>query len=170
VGSAARPPAYGGTPSGQGYGAGAAPSGGFPAAGGNRPGGDNRTLWIVVGVVAVIAVILIGIAVSQGGGDESGSGTEGGGGSATTTAGDDTDTTGASGIGYDDPAFEEGFIGGCTGDGSGMSEAQCQCAYDELEATVPFDTVVEWSTQMNDDPTNVPDDLLTIMSGCMNET
>jgi actin-like ATPase involved in cell morphogenesis len=156
-------PAYG-PPSGGG------PSGGFPAAGGGRGGPDNKVLWIVVGVVGVIALVLIIVALAGGGDDQASDG----GGSSTTgsdTTGGTATTVDPSG-GYND-AVEQGFIQGCTGEltgtTTGTSESQCQCAWDEIEATIPYSDFVEMSAQMSGDSTDIPDELMTIMVGCLSQ-
>ena len=84
----------------------ATPFGGTPRAGGPQFGGhtsgshlpasstggslaENKAVWVVLGVVALIAVIVIVVALSSGGGDESGGGdVETGGGSAEQAGGD----------------------------------------------------------------------------------
>jgi molecular chaperone DnaK len=157
-------PAYGSPSSG-------GPSGNFPHAGGSASKPDNKVLWIVVGVVGLIALILIVVALAGGGGDDDASGGTAGTASPDTTDGGSTDTTIDPTAGYNE-ATEAGFIQGCTGEltdeSTGATEAQCQCAWDEIEATIPFDEFVTLSAEASGD--EVPEELMTIMVGCLTES
>jgi molecular chaperone DnaK len=166
--ASAAPPAYGGPPS-YGTPSSGGPSGGFPAARPSGGGPDNKVLWIVVGVVGVIALILIVVALAGGGDDNASDETDG---ADRTTATDDTSTdpSTSGGAGYNE-ATEAGFVQGCTGEltgtTTGTSESQCQCAYDEIEATVPYDEFLEWNERILADETDLPEELMTIMVGCL---
>jgi hypothetical protein len=144
---------YGGTPrAGTGV-----PSGGYPAAPGMRvtTGGDKRTLWIAVGAIAAVALVVILVLFQMGGGD--GGGDETGGGTG------DTSTTSSAG-GYTD-TVETAFLSECQASSAG--DGVCQCAYDQFEATVPFDRFVEIDQQLNDDPDARPQELVDILDSCL---
>lgn len=121
-----------------------------------RSGGaaDNRVLWIVLGVVAAIALIVIIAVAASGGDDESGGGSGGsggGGGSAAYTA-----------------ANEEEFMDSCV---PGGGEAMCSCAWTEITETISYERFVEMESEilaLGDDfaPEDVPAELVTIMTQC----
>jgi hypothetical protein len=83
---------------------------------------DNKIVWIALGAIAAIALIVI-LVVTMTSGDEG--------------ANADDPVEGATD--YND-AIEADFIAECTQD---APAEQCQCAYDQLEANVPFDRYVE---------------------------
>jgi hypothetical protein len=125
--------------------AGAAPLGGVPSGGHPVPHGahvaargGNRNLWIALAAIAAVALIVV-IVLSQGG--DSGSGSSG------YTA-----------------EVESAFVSSCTANGS--PDAMCQCAYDEFEATVPFERFEEIDADLRDDPTAVPPELVDIFTEC----
>jgi len=64
--------------------------------------------------------------------------------------------------------FETGFVGSCeaaVGDGQ---EAVCQCAYDRLEQTVPFERAERLDRRLRDDPESpLPDDVAALIAGCV---
>ena len=130
-----------------------------------------------MGVVGLIALILIVVALAGGGDDQAG--TDGPGSSTTSDTTDDTSTdpttdTSAAGSGYDNAALEAGFVQGCTGEltdeESAVTEEQCQCAYDEIAATVPYEDFQAYSLEAADDPNATPpEDILSAMLGCMSE-
>ena len=108
---------FGGVPRAGGAPPGGHSSGGFPAAPGGRvTAGDNRTLWIVLAMVAVIALAVIVIAVTRGGGSD---GSESGGGD--TDGGSSTDEGGS---GYT-AEVEQEFMGECV---PGLGQAVCECS------------------------------------------
>jgi hypothetical protein len=100
--------------------------------------GGNRNLWIALAAIAAVALIVV-IVLSQGG--DSGSGSSG------YTA-----------------EVESAFVSSCTANGS--PDAMCQCAYDEFEATVPFERFEEIDADLRDDPTAVPPELVDIFTEC----
>ena len=61
--------------------------------------------------------------------------------------------------------IERNFMDSCTSDAE-PGEAVCQCAYDQIEATVPFDRFVEIDEQLNDDPDARPQELVDIITEC----
>jgi hypothetical protein len=151
------PAPFGGTPR-----AGTSPLGGV-SSGGHPPvqpgnvslgGGTNRLLWIAAGVLAVVGVIALILLFGQGGGDDDSSG---------TTTSEATSTT-AEASGYN-ATIEANFMNSCTADAQ-PGEAACQCIYDKIEATVPFDRFVEIDQQLTDDPSARPPELIDIFDQC----
>jgi len=118
-------------------------------------GGTNRLLWIAAGVLAVVG--LVGLVILFGGGDDGGGGGDGG---DTITA-----TTPIEEAGDYNAAIERNFMDSCTSDAE-PGEAVCQCAYDQIEATVPFDRFVEIDEQLNDNPDARPQELVDIITEC----
>jgi hypothetical protein len=56
-------------------------------------------------------------------------------------------------------------VSSCTTAGS--SETQCQCIYDGISRQIEFDRFYEISTEISADGTNIPDDLLPIITECV---
>jgi len=153
------PTPFGGTPR-----AGASPLGGV-SSGGHPPaqpgnvslgGGSNRALWIAAAVLAVVGVIGLVLLFGQGGGDDDDSG-------GTTTTSEETSTT-EEASGYN-ATIEANFMNSCTADAQ-PGQAACQCIYDQIEATVPFDRFVEIDQQLTDDPSARPQELIDIFDQC----
>ena len=64
----------------------------------------------------------------------------------------------------------QGCTGELTGEESTVTEEQCQCAYDEIAATVPYDEFQAYSLEAADNPDAAPpEDILSAMLGCMSE-
>jgi len=139
----------GATPSGgQPVPLGGIPSGGHPLPATSPPGSGNRGVWIAVAAIAAVAIVLAAIIATSGG--------DGGGGD------------GGEAEGYT-PEVEEEFVSSCqaaAGD-TGLSESQCQCAFDEIEANVPFERFVEIDEQLREDPTDIPEELTDVMGTCL---
>jgi hypothetical protein len=139
----------GATPSGgQPVPLGGIPSGGHPLPAPSPPGSGNRGVWIAVAAIAAVAIVLAAIVATSGG--------DGGGGD------------GGEAEGYT-PEVEEEFVSSCqaaAGD-TGLSESQCQCAFDEIEANVPFERFVEIDEQLREDPTDIPEELTDVMGTCL---
>jgi actin-like ATPase involved in cell morphogenesis len=130
-------------------------SGGFPAAPGGRvTAGDNRTLWIVLAMVAVIALAVIVIAVTRGGGSD---GSESGGGD--TDGGSSTDEGGS---GYT-AEVEQEFMGECV---PGLGQAVCECSYDLIVETIPFERFQEIDAALAEDNTLEFEELTAVRSEC----
>ncbi|HEX6423131.1 MAG TPA: Hsp70 family protein [Acidimicrobiales bacterium] len=147
---------FGGTPRAGGTPIGGHSSGGYPAAPAARSGGDNnnRALWIVLAVVAVIAVAVIVIATTRGGG---GDGAETGGGGGTGGSGTDEAASG-----YTD-AVEQEFMDECV---PGPGQAFCECSYDLIVETIPFERFQEMDAALAEDPTIEFEELTAIQSEC----
>jgi hypothetical protein len=75
---------------------------------------------------------------------------------------------GGGGGGEYDGDFEAGFLEACNaavGDGKG---AVCQCTYDQLRDTVPFERAERLDRRLRDDPESVlPDDVADLIAGCV---
>ena len=57
----------------------------------------------------------------------------------------------------------------CT-DEAEPGEAVCQCVYDKIEATVPFDRFVEIDEQLNENPDAPrPQELVDILTECTSQ-
>jgi hypothetical protein len=123
-------------------------------------GPDNKVLWIVLGVVAAVALLVI-ILVSMSGGDENGGGSTDD--TSSDTSGSDFGSPGGE-SGYT-AEVEEAFMGECTG--AGAEQSACECAYDEVVATVPYDRFVEIEQELADDPNAEPEELTNIISACL---
>lgn len=70
--------------------------------------------------------------------------------------------------GYDDQTRDD-FLAACTADGGDPVRPTCECIYDEMVATVPYDRfeeVDEQLTQQSGDLT-LPDDVSAIVDGCV---
>ena len=142
-----------------------------PAASGS--GRDNKVLWIVVGVVGLIALILIVVALAGGGGgDDDASGGTG----RHGIAGHDRrrqpptprSTRAPATTRPPKRASSRAARANSPATSTGATEAQCQCAWDEIEATIPFDEFVTLSAEASGD--EVPEELMTIMVGCLTES
>jgi actin-like ATPase involved in cell morphogenesis len=165
AGGSPPPTPYGGIPRAGGTPVGGHSSGNYPPA---RSGGgslaDNKVVWIVLGVVALVALIVILAAATSGGDDESGNG------SSDTNSGDDTTTSGYT------EEIEAEFVGACSASGG---EATCECAWDAIVEQIPFEDFAAMDQQIREDPTLAtdPDALATnfpelqeIMTGCVGAT
>ncbi|HEX8804279.1 MAG TPA: hypothetical protein VF743_08795, partial [Acidimicrobiales bacterium] len=134
---------------------------------GGAGGGTNPTLWIALGVAVAVALVVIAlVATSGGGGGDDAAGDDTGDTTGTTDPDTTEDTTPDPGGGYS-PAFESAFVESCSAEGA--TRDQCQCAYDSIEAEIPFDEFNEMIAQMPDDPTDLtsfPEELQTIMFDC----
>ena len=164
------PTPFGGTPRAGGTPTGGHSSGNFPAA---PPGqgslADNKVVWIVLGVVALLAVVVILVAMS-GGGDESGGGS--GGASAETAAGSATTVP----SGYTDDV-EAAFVGNCSE--TGGNDPVCQCAWEAIVEQIPFEDFAAMEARLIEDPSLTTDterlaaefpELTAIMTGCETTT
>ena len=127
-------------------------SGSYPAMPVHKGGAaDNKVLWIVLGVVAAIALIVI-IAVAMSGDDESGGGGGGsGGGTAEYTA-----------------AEEQEFMDACV---PGAGDAVCTCAWTGITESISYERFVEIETELRElgadvAPEDLPQDLVSIMTEC----
>ena len=118
-------------------------------------GGSNRVLWIAAAVLAVVGLIGLVLLFGQGGGDDDDSG--------GTTTSEATSTT-EEATGYN-ATIEANFMNSCTADPQ-PGQAACQCIYDKIEATVPFDRFVEIDQQLTDDPNARPQELVDIFNQC----
>lgn len=138
-------------------------SGGFPAMPGGRvtTGSDNKALWIALGVVAAVALLVI-IVVSMSGGDENGGGSTDGGSGDTADAGSSGGESGYT------AEVEAAFMGSCTG--AGAEQSVCECAYDEVVATIPFDRFVEIEAELNADQNAEIEEMTSIISHCLGES
>lgn len=131
-------------------------SGSYPAMPARSGGAaDNKVLWIVLGVVAAIALIVI-IAVALSGGDESGGGSGGSGGGDDPTGGYTA-------------ANEQEFMDTCA---PGGGEPMCACAWTEITETIPYDRFVEIENELAElgtdvSPEDLPSDLVTVMTACV---
>jgi molecular chaperone DnaK len=153
---------YGGTPRAGGTPLGGHSSGSYPPAHSGGSLADNKVVWIVLGVVALVALIVILAAASSDGGSGGGSSGEG-------------DTDGTAPSGYTE-AVEAEFVGECTPSGG---EAMCQCAWDAIVEQIPFEDFAEMDRQIREDPTLATDpealagnfpELQEIMTGCVGAT
>jgi hypothetical protein len=122
-------------------------------------GGTNRLLWIAAAVVAVVGVI--GMVMLFGGGDDDDGGGDGGGSTTAAT----TPIEDASGYNAE---IERNFMDSCTEDAE-PGEAVCQCAYDQIEATVPFERFVEIDEELNANPDARPPELVDILTECTSQ-
>jgi hypothetical protein len=121
-------------------------------------GGTNRILWIAAGVLAVVGLIGLILLFGQGGGDDDSGG--------TTTSEATSTTEEASGYNAD---IEANFMNSCT-ETAQPGQAVCQCIYDKIVATVPFDRFVEIDQQLNEDENARPQELVDIATECTSET
>jgi hypothetical protein len=122
-------------------------------------GGTNRMLWIAAAVLAVVG--LVGLVVLFGRGDDGGGG--GGSSSSSTPATSAIEESG----GYN-ATIERNFMDSCTANDE-PGQAVCQCAYDKIEATVPFDRFVEIDDELNDNPEARPQELIDILTECTSQ-
>ncbi len=160
------PTPFAGTPRAGGTPTGGHSSGNFPAApSGQGSLADNRVVWIVLGVVALLAVVVILVAMS-GGGDESGGGS---GGASTETAAGSGDAVPS---GYTDEV-EAAFVGNCSE--TGGDDPACQCAWEAIVEQIPFEDFAAMEARLIEDPTLTSDrerlaaefpELTTIMTNC----
>jgi hypothetical protein len=124
------------------------PSGGHPLPATPPSGSGNRGVWVAVACIAAVAIVLAAIIATSGG--------DGGGGD------------GGEAEGYT-PEVEEEFVSSCqeaAGD-TGLSESQCQCAFDEIKANVPFERFVEIDEQLREGSTDIPEELTDVMGTCL---
>ena len=112
-------------------------------------------MWIVLAGIVAVVVVAAALIVSLGGADDE----QGGGSSTTDTTADSTTGTG----GYT-PQIESNFLSSCTE--GGVSQDVCQCAFDGIEADVPFDRFLEIDQELTDDPDAQPQELVDIMAAC----
>lgn len=155
------PTPFGGTPR-----AGASPLGGV-SSGGNLPpvpepnvrmgGGTNTVLWIAAAVLAVVGLVGL-VLLFGGGGDDDDGGQRGNG--TTTTA-----TSPLEEAGDYNATIEQNFMNSCTSDAEPGPDV-CQCAYDKIEATVPFERFVEIDEELNQNPDARPQELVDILTEC----
>src|SRR5262245_3220631 len=161
AGSGPAPTPFGGTPRAGGSPLGGVSSGGHPpvpAGNVSMGGGSNRTLWIAAAVLAVVG--LVGLVILFGKGDD------GGGGDRRNTTGPTT-TPVEQADGYN-ATVERNFMDSCTADAE-PGEAVCQCAYDQIEATVPYERFVEIDEELNQNPDARPQELVDILTECTAE-
>ncbi|HZM38025.1 MAG TPA: Hsp70 family protein [Acidimicrobiales bacterium] len=161
AGSGPAPTPFGGTPR-----AGTSPLGGV-SSGGHPPvpagnvsmgGSSNRMLWIAAAVLAVVG--LVGLVILFGQGDD------GGGDDRLNTTGPTT-TPIEQAESYN-ATIEQNFMDSCTADPE-PGQAVCQCAYDQIEATVPFERFVEIDEELNQNPDARPQELVDILTECTSE-
>ncbi|HEX6423843.1 MAG TPA: Hsp70 family protein [Acidimicrobiales bacterium] len=156
--TAPAPPAttpFAGVPRAGGVPPGGHSSGGFPAAPGGRvTAGDNRTLWIVLALVAVVALVVIVIAATRGGGSDGAESASG-----DTTGGSGTDESGS---GYS-AEVEQAFMDACV---PGAGQAVCECSYDLIVETIPFERFEEMESALREDSTTEFEELTAIQSEC----
>jgi hypothetical protein len=73
------------------------------------------------------------------------------------------------------PEVEETFIEGCLANsGDGLTDAKarefCQCAYDDVEATVPFEEFEEYDAKTREDPnTPLPPRINAVLERCVSK-
>jgi hypothetical protein len=130
-----------GAPGSGGYGAQGSGGYGTPGSGGVVSTGDRGPLLIAIGVIAAVLIVVLAIVISQGGGDDDPPETGSGG---TTGTGETT------GEGYS-AAVESQFVNACAA-AEGADESNCQCVYDEIAASVPFEDFIEYDSALGDDP------------------
>ncbi|HET6949844.1 MAG TPA: hypothetical protein VFI47_05700 [Acidimicrobiales bacterium] len=137
------------------------PSGGHPPQAPPAGAGSNLAVWLAVGAIAAVAIILAIIVATSGGGKDD---PESGSGSSSDTGSD----SGSESSGYT-AEVEAAFVGSCKAseDDGGLTEEQCRCAFDELKANVPFDRFEEIDTELTDDPTNIPPELIEATAACV---
>ncbi|MGH9234606.1 MAG: hypothetical protein ACRD0R_14870, partial [Acidimicrobiales bacterium] len=126
-------------------------SGGFPAPPQRPSAGDNKVLWIVLGLVAAVAFVVIMVVTMSG--DDGGTSADDGG------AGGDEGYT---------AAVEQEFIDACVGSAGGGATEQCQCTYDELKANVPFERFAELDRELAtaEPGADLPQELLDAVAAC----
>ena len=146
-------PRAGGTASSGGH---VPPLPSYTGGSGGSGGGPSTTLWIVLAGIVAVVVVAAALIVSLGGADD-----EQGGGSSTT----DTTTDTTTGTGGYTPQIESNFLSSCT-EGGAVSQDVCQCAFDAIEADVPFDRFMEIDQELTDDPDAQPQELVDIMAAC----
>jgi hypothetical protein len=122
-------------------------------------GGTNTLLWIAAAVLAVVG--LVGLVLLFGGGDDDGGGDRGNG--TTTTATSPVEEA----EGYN-ATIEQNFMNSCTSDAEPGPDV-CQCAYDKIEATVPFERFVEIDEELSQNPEARPQELVDILTECTSE-
>ena len=161
AGSGPAPTPFGGTPR-----AGTSPLGGV-SSGGHPPvpagnvsmgGSSNRMLWIAAAVLAVVGLVGLVILFGQG--------NDGGGDDRLNTTGPTT-TPIEQAESYN-ATIEQNFMDSCTADPE-PGQAVCQCAYDQIEATVPFERFVEIDEELNQNPDARPQELVDILTECTSE-
>jgi molecular chaperone DnaK len=136
------PSPYGGMPRAGGTASGGNSSGGYAAVPGRvTTGSDYRLLWIVLGVIAAIALIVI-IVVSLSGGDEGGAGSEGGG----SGGGGSGEAAGFT------AEVEEAFMEQCV---PGLDQPTCECAFDRITETMTFEEFREIDVAIGEDDESV---------------
>ncbi|OWY62392.1 hypothetical protein B7486_58695 [cyanobacterium TDX16] len=73
---------------------------------------------------------------------------------------------GEGGSGYDGD-FEAGFLRTCEA-ATGDDAALCQCTYDRLESSVPFERAERLDRRLSEDPESpLPDDVADLIAGCV---
>jgi hypothetical protein len=138
-------------------------SGSYAPVHGGGGAADSKLVWLVLGVIAAVAIIVI-VAVSlRGGGDGGG---EGGG---------DTDGGSTASQGYT-PAVETAFTTSCEAEttaGGATADAAssaCACAFDEISRTIPFEEFRAIDEALADGApqTDYPE-LTSIMTECVSD-
>jgi hypothetical protein len=114
-------------------------------------------LWIAAAVLAVVG--LVGLVILFGRGDDGG----GDSGDTTTSATPIEDAEGYN------ATIEQNFMNSCTEDPQ-PGPTVCQCIYDEIEATVPFDRFVEIDAELDQNPDARPPELVDIFAQCTSGT
>jgi hypothetical protein len=115
-----------------------------------------------IALLALAAVVAVG---ACGGDDESDEAEAGDGATATTAQGSSTDDASGDGATGEPAAALEGytdehrslFVTACAAQ-PGASEAKCECAFDEIAGTVPFEEYSTWEQAARQDPTTPPPD------------
>jgi hypothetical protein len=69
-----------------------------------------------------------------------------------------------------DQAIEDDFMATCTADADSLGFTRsgdfCQCAYDGIAETIPFDRFLEIDAALQADPSAVPDEVDRIRTAC----
>ena len=105
----------------------------------------RRAPWLVVAGLGGAAVVAIAVAVSV--------------------------TRDGSGSGYDETTRAK-FMAACTAEGGDPVVPTCECIYDELVATVPYERFVEVDEQLTrvtalEGDLTLPDDVAAVVDGCV---
>jgi hypothetical protein len=75
---------------------------------------------------------------------------------------------GGGGGGEYDGDFETGFLDACNAAVGEGKEEVCQCTYDRLRDTVPFERAERLDRRLREDPESVlPDDVADLIAGCV---
>jgi hypothetical protein len=101
--------------------------------------------WIPVGMVVVLVVVVVAVAVVL--------------------------ANRSSSSGYDD-ATRQRFLDGCTADGGEPVRSACECLYDQIVATIPFERFSVVSGELTATtvepgaPLELPEDFQALVAGC----